>query len=200
MYIVLSGIHGIGKTTIARSLARRLSGVYLTEAIDDAIPPPVLGNGGDGLKTQLWFVRQMILKEAQMTDPGGTYVADRGWSDITCYANVVLDEHSRNLFRSIFDHLPKRTPDVQLIVHAPMEIVRERIEKRNRDTLVEWNELDQEYLEALRNEFLSYHNSYKDLRSVYLLDASGSLRENCDSALEILKPHLAETRETTFVS
>lgn len=192
MLIVLSGVHGIGKTTIARLLARKLSGVCLTEVIDDAIPPPILGKS-EGLKTQLWFVRQMILKEAQMTEPKTVYVADRGWSDISCYANVILDEHSRNLFRSIFDHLPKRTPDVQLIVHAPIDVVRARIEKRRRDSAMEWNELDQDYLESLTNEFLSYHESYKDLRSIYLLDASGTLKENCDAAFEILKPHLAET-------
>ena|SRR3989344_7852885 len=193
MYIVLSGVHGIGKTTIARELARRIGGVCLTEAMDDAIPPPVLGGkSNDPLKTQLWFVRQMILKEAQMTDHGTIYVADRGWSDITAYANVLLDEYSRNLFRSTFDRLPKRLPDVQLIVHAPMEIVIERIQKRNRDTTASWNELEQEYLQNLTNEFLAYHNSYKNLRSIYLLDASGTLQENCDSALKILEPHFGE--------
>lgn len=192
MYIVLSGVHGIGKTTIARELARRLSGTCLTEVIDDAIPPPVLGGkNNDGLKTQLWFVRQMILKEAQMTKHEALYVADRGWSDIMAYANVLLDEHSRNLFRSIFDHLPKRTPDVQLIVHAPLDVVVQRIEKRCRDTAAEWNELDREYLRNITNEFISYHNSYKNLRSIYLLDASGTLKENCDQALEIMKPHLS---------
>ncbi len=191
MYIVLSGVHGIGKTTIAREIAGRLGGVYLTEAIDDAIPPPVLGKSNDPLKTELWFVRQMILKEAQMIDAKALYVSDRGWSDIMAYANVILDEHSRNLFRSIFDHLPKRIPDIQLIVHAPIEVVVERIKGRARDTISEWKELDQEYLEELGNEFLSYHDAYKNLRSIYLLDASGALKENCDSALEILKPHLA---------
>lgn len=195
MYIVLSGVHGIGKTTITRELARRLGGVCLTETIDDAIPPPVLGGkNNDGLKTQLWFVRQMILKEAQMNDPEVTYVADRGWSDITCYANIILDEHARNLFRSIFDHLPKRVPDVQLIVHAPIPVVVERIKRRNRDTVSEWNELEQEYLQNLTDQFLSYHEAYKDLRSIYLLDASGTLKENCDAAFELLKPHFAEAR------
>lgn len=107
MLIVLSGIHGIGKTTIAQELAGRLGGVCLTEAIDESIHPPSLGKSSDPMKTELWFVRQMILKEAQMIDPRTIYVADRGWSDIMAYANVILDDHSRNLFRSLFDHLPK---------------------------------------------------------------------------------------------
>jgi deoxyadenosine/deoxycytidine kinase len=191
MYIVISGVHGIGKTTIARELATRLGGVFLTESIDEAIAPPSLGKSSDPLKAELWFVRQMILKEAQMTDPKALYVADRGWSDIMAYANVVLDEHARNLFRSIFDHLPKRYPDVQLIVHAPLEVVEERIRGRGRDVMSDWNELDREYVENISKEFLAYHKSYKDLRSVYLLDASGTVAENCATALELLRPHLA---------
>jgi deoxyadenosine/deoxycytidine kinase len=191
MYIVLSGVHGIGKTTIARELAQRLGGVFLTESIDEAIPPPLLGKSGDSLRAELWFVRQMILKEAQMTDPNTLYVADRGWSDIMAYANVLLDEHSRNLFRSLFDHLPKRYPDVQLIVHAPLEIIEERIQGRHRDTIAGWNELDRAYVESIRKEFLAYHDAYKDLRSIYLLDASGTVAENCTAALRVLKPHLA---------
>lgn len=193
MYIVLSGVHGIGKTTIARELAQRLGGVFLTESIDEAIPPPVLGKNSDPLKAELWFVRQMILKEAQMADPKKLYVSDRGWSDIMAYANVLLDDHARNLFRSLFDHLPKRYPDVQLIVHAPIDIVVERIRGRHRDTASEWNELDRAYVEQLTNEFAAYHESYKNLRPVYLLDASGSVAENCATALDLLKPHLRAT-------
>ncbi len=193
MYIVLSGVHGIGKTTIARELARRLGGVCLTEAMDDAIPPPMLGGKhADPLKTQLWFVRQMILKEAQMTDREATYVADRGWSDIIAYSNVLLDQHARELFRSLFDRLPKRAPDVHIIVHAPIEVVMGRIANRARATLSEWNELDREYLRSLSDEFLSYHDAYKELRPVYRLDAEGTIEENCASALKILEPHLAE--------
>jgi len=193
MYIVLSGVHGIGKTTIARELAAQLGGVFLTESIDEAIPPPLLGKSSDPLRAELWFVRQMILKEAQMTDSKTLYIGDRGWSDIMAYANVVLDEHARNLFRSIFDHLPKRYPDVQLIVHAPLEIVEERIKSRHRDTIAGWSELDRAYLESISKEFLAYHESYKNLRSVYLLDASGTVAENCAAALDLLKPHLPST-------
>ena len=161
MYIVLSGVHGIGKTTIARELARHLDGVLLSEVIDDIVPPPVLGKSAEALKTQLWFVRQMILKEAQMADPRAVYISDRGWSDIIAYSNVLLDRHARELFRSLFDRLPKRLPDVHIIIHAPIEVVVERIAKRNRSTLGEWSELDREYLNSLSEEFLSYHDAYK---------------------------------------
>lgn len=75
-------------------------------------------------------------------------------------------------------------------MHAPIDVVIERIKGRGRDTAAEWSELDRTYLESLSNEFLSYHDAYKNLRSIYLLDASGTLEENCDSALELLKPHL----------
>ena len=191
MYIVLSGTHGIGKTTLAQKLAERLNAVHLTEVIDDVIAPPTLGTGGDPLKTQLWFMRQMILKEAQMTDRSMTYVSDRGWADIVAYANVILDDESRQLFHFLFDHVPKRFPDVHLIVHAPLPVVLERIAKRRRDNAANWNESDREYLEKIIGEFERYHRSFKDLRPGYLVDASGSIEENVEVALHHLKPHLA---------
>jgi deoxyadenosine/deoxycytidine kinase len=189
MYIVISGVHGIGKTTLARKLAEKLGADLLTESIDEAILPPTLGAGGDPLKAELWFVRQMILKEAQMKDKTKTYVADRGWADIHAYANVVLDEHTRNLFRSVLDHMPKRLPDVHLIVHAPKEIVVDRIRQRGRGTLAAWKELDEDYIEGVINEFLAYHEAFKDLRPLHLIDASGSIEQNLNRAFEAIKPY-----------
>lgn len=191
MYIVLSGTHGIGKTTLAAMLAKRLNAVHLTEVIDDVLPPPQLGTDGDPLKAQLWFMRQMILKEAQMADRSKDYVVDRGWADIAAYANVILDDESRQLFHFLFDHVPKRLPDVHIIVHAPLPVVLERIAKRRRDNAANWNEFDREYLQKIISEFERYHRSYKDLRPVYLLDASGSVEENVEVALQYLKPHIA---------
>jgi len=187
MYIVVSGTHGIGKTTLARKLAEKLGADFLTESIDEAIHPPTLGTGGDPLKAELWFVRQMILKEAQMNDKTKIYVADRGWADIYVYANVVLDEHSRNLFRSVMDHMPKRLPEVHLIVHAPKDIVMERIRRRGRGTLAAWNELDEGYLEGVINEFSAYHKAFKDLRPLHLIDASGSVEDNLDRAFAAVR-------------
>lgn len=190
MYIIISGVHGIGKTTLARMLAERLGAEFLTESIDEAIYPPAFGIGGDPLKAELWFVRQMLLKEAQMKDPKKIYVSDRGWADIYAYANVVLDEHARNLFRSVMDHMPKRLPDVHLIVHAPKNVVVERIKQRGRSTLVAWNELDDGYLERIISEFLSFYEAFKELRPLCLIDASGGVEDNLGRALEAVRPHL----------
>lgn len=191
MYIVLSGTHGIGKTTLAKRLALELGAVHLTESIDEAIPPPALGVNGNALLSELWFVRQMILKEAQMKDSKKIYVSDRGWADISAYANVLLDEHARNIFRSVYDHLPKQLPDVHIIVDAPIEVVTSRIRARNRTTAGEWNEFDIDFLQNIMNEFTKFHTAYKDLRPVHLLDVSGSIEDNLKGALNLVHPHLS---------
>ena len=190
MYIVLSGTHGIGKTTLAKRLAEELDAVHLTESIDEAIPPPPLGMNGNALLSELWFVRQMILKEAQMKDAKKIYVSDRGWADISAYANVLLDEHARNIFRSVYDHLPKQLPDIHIIVDAPIDVVTSRIRARNRTTAGEWNEFDVDFLEKVMNEFTKFHTAYKDLRPVHLLDVSGSIEENLKGAVDLVRPHL----------
>ncbi len=192
MYIVISGVHGIGKTTLSHKLAEKIGAEFLTESIDEAIFPPTLGAGNDPLRAELWFIRQMILKEAQMKDPTKMYVSDRGWADIHAYANVVLDEHARNLFRTVLDHLPKRLPDVHLIVHAPKDIIAERIRARGRSTIAAWNEHDLVYLEKVSNEFLAYHDAFTNLRPIHLVDASGSVEENLERALSAVEPHLVK--------
>ena len=190
MYIVLSGTHGIGKTTLAKRLAEELGAVHLTESIDEAIPPPPFGQNSNALLSELWFVRQMILKEAQMKDPKKIYVSDRGWADISAYANVLLDEHARNIFRSVYDHLPKQLPDVHIIVDAPIEVVTTRIRARNRKTAGEWNEYDVDFLQNIMNEFTKFHSAYKELRPVYLLDVTGGIEENVKDAVALVSPHL----------
>ena len=190
MYIVLSGVHGIGKTTLAREVAKRLNAVFITESLDEAIPPPPLGKSSESIKAQLWFMRQMLLKEAQIQDPQKTYVCDRGWMDVYAYSNVVLTEHERSLLSSIMDHLPKRLPDIQLIVDAPISVVEARITRRNRQNADNWNEHDRMYIRRIIGEFRNYHQSFKDLRPIHLLDASGTVSENVDRALALLQPVL----------
>lgn len=194
MYIVISGVHGIGKTTIAREIARALSARFLTESIDEALPPPPLGKTDHALGAQLWMSRQMILKERQMTDPNGVYVADRGWADVHAYSRVVLPRDEQDLFFSIADVLPKRTPDIHLIVHAPIAIVLERIAARSRSTSAAWNESDRAYLVQLDQEFRAFYNAFHDLRPIHLVDASGTIAENVDRALQVIRSHNVPAR------
>ena len=191
MYIVLSGAHGIGKTTLAKKLADVLNAEFLTESIDESIPPPTLGTGGsDPLRAELWFVRQMLLKEAQMSDRKKIYVSDRGWADISAYANVILDEHARNLLRSVTDHLPRRMPDVHVIVDAPKETILARIKGRGRSAADGWNEFDEEYLGKIIGEFRAFHTAFKDLRPVHLVDVRGSVDDNLQQVLAAVTPYL----------
>lgn len=191
MYIVISGVHGIGKTTLARAVAEALDAEYLTEAVDDRIPPPVLGPGGNVPLAELWMARQTLLKESRIRDTGRIYVADRAWADIHSYMNVLCTPHEREILSSVMDHFPRRTPDVHIIVHAPTEVITERIRGRKRGRAGEWNEYDNEYVEKVQQAFLDYHDAFKDLRNIRLVDLSGTPEENVEATVAEIRPFLA---------
>jgi deoxyadenosine/deoxycytidine kinase len=191
MYIVISGVHGIGKTTLARRVASELGGEFLPEVVDERIAPPVLGPGGNVILAELWMARQTMLKEASMRSTQKIYVADRAWADIRAYTEVLCTPHEREILFHALDQLPKRTPDVQLVVHAPMEVIMDRIYKRGRENLSQWNEHDEAYIANIQNAFLEYHNSFKDLRPIHLVDASGDIEANTRHALSALEPYLS---------
>ncbi|MCD6367468.1 MAG: AAA family ATPase [Candidatus Aenigmarchaeota archaeon] len=105
MYVVLDGVHGIGKTTICRELGKRNGIKVLPEIKDVILPPPVLGpQSSDKLKSQLWFLRQMILKNEKITN-GSIVVSDRGITSVLLYSKVLLDEYEFELVKTIVNSL-----------------------------------------------------------------------------------------------
>lgn len=190
MYIVVSGVHGIGKTTLARDIAAKLNAEYLTETIDESIPPPVLGPGGNVVLAELWMSRQTLMKESQIRSSSGIYVADRSWADIYTYSRALLAGNELAVLLHALDHLPKKTPDVHLIVHAPTETIRERILGRARTESRAWSEDDTEYIERVQNGFIDYHRAFSGLRPIHLVDAAGDRAENLDRAIGVLSAYL----------
>jgi len=191
MYIVISGVHGAGKTTLAKEVARRLGGIYLTETVDELVAPPQFGpKSKERLASQLWHSRQVLLKEKKILDDMNKYICDRGWADIYVYSRAILNEKERDLFFSIIDFLPKKLPDLHFIVHVEPEVLKQRIASRQRDNLENWGEDDQEYTLKINEDFVKFANDFKDLRPVYLIDIGGSVEENVEKILDIIKKHI----------
>ena len=181
----------MGKSTLAREVAKRLSGVYLTESVDELIAPPRFGpNSPDKLAGQFWHARQVLLKEQQITDSQKHYICDRGWADIYAYSRSILPEKDRDLFFAIADHLPKKLPDVHIVAYATPEVLVDRISRRNRDNLEAWAEDDIDYALKINQAFLDFSTQFKDLRPVYPVDVGGTIEENVEKVVDIIKKHI----------
>jgi len=188
MYVVVSGAHGIGKSTICELVARRIGGIYLTEAMDEIIPPPQFGpKSPEKFEGQLWHIRQLLIKEKQITDPSKIYIADRGWADIYVYTKVLLKPESRDILNSLIEVLPKKTPDLHIVLHADIDKIAERIKNRKRQNLVDWGEDDLEYLKKINQSFIDFYHAFRDLKRIYLVDISGTLEESVQKVIKIIQ-------------
>lgn len=191
MYVVISGVHGAGKSTLAREVAKRIGGVYLTESVEEFISPPQFGpKSKDKLAAQLWHTRQVLLKEKNIVDDKARYVCDRGWADIYNYGRATLEDRDKDLFFNICDYLPKKLPDLHFVVHTDKETLAKRIAGRKRSNLENWGEDDLEYANKINEGFVKFAEDFKDLRPIYLIDIGGTVEENVEKIVDIIKKHI----------
>ncbi len=191
MYVVISGAHGIGKSTTAAMVAKKLNGEYLTESLDEIIPPPQFGpKSKEKILGQLWHIRQLILKESKMINKGKLYIADRGWADIYVYSKILLNDHAQNILLSLIEAMPKKIPDIHIVTTANISRIKDRILNRNRTALHKWGEDDLNYLKKINQGFIDFAKAFSDLRPVYLVDISGTPEENTKKVAKIIKDHL----------
>jgi thymidylate kinase len=191
MYIVISGVHGVGKSTLAKEVAKKIGGVYLTESVEEFIPPPQFGpKSKEKLASQFWHTRQILLKEKKIVDDKVRYVCDRGWADVYTYGKAILGDTDRDLFFNICDYLPRKLPDLHFVVYTDEVTLEKRISKRKRDNLKSWGEDDLKYAEKINKGFIKFANDFKDLRPIFLIDVSGTVEENVKKVVDIIKDHI----------
>ena len=183
MYIAVEGVHGIGKTTICRMLEKDLGFKFIPEFKDNLLPPPKIGPDGDTFLSQMWFLRQLIMKDNMMTN-GGVYLSDRSHTSIFIYSKANMSEYQFEIFKTILNRSNLRQPDIEIILWSPDEVIMERIKTRNREGC---GEEDFEYLKKINSEFKKYYEDFKIIRDIYLVDASGTLDETISKIKEIIK-------------
>jgi deoxyadenosine/deoxycytidine kinase len=137
MYVTISGVHGIGKSSICNLLVKRNKWELLPEILDVSVSPPVFGPKSDNkLLSQLWFMRQMIVRENKIrSSPDPIILCDRGWNDVLIYSKVLLNENEFNVFQSVISAIPKKFPDLEIILWTDSEKVIDRINGRKRENL-----------------------------------------------------------------
>ena len=145
-WICVDGVEGVGKTTIARTLARatgahlapEFSAASFGRALDRAVrsAPHVIAASGVG--QSLVFLGDFYEVHASAVAPlvaaGATVVSDRGYLSKYAYQDVVLTDElgetaARELLDGVFRHLP--TPDLTLHLVAPWHVVRDRLLARD---------------------------------------------------------------------
>jgi len=163
-YIAVEGCIGVGKTTLARNIARLFNYDMLLEQPEEN---PFLERfyrdpKSTALPTQLFFLFQRAnqlqnLKQDDIFEP--VRVADFLIEKDQLFARVTLDDDELNIYRQVYDKLVINAPQPDLVIYlqAPLDVLLDRI--RHRGISAEQH-ISADYLKALNNAYTEFFHFY----------------------------------------
>ena len=139
-YIVVEGPIGVGKTTLAKRLAKTFNTELMLElATDNPFLPRFYSDPKSvALPTQLYFLFQRAkqiesLRQTDMFRP--VQVSDFLMEKDKLFASVTLDEDELFLYNEVYDKLTLDAPEPDLVIYlqAPLDVLMQRIIERGLD-------------------------------------------------------------------
>lgn len=169
MKIAIAGSHGVGKTTFAKTLAKKRGFNYIHDIVrEEAFKKGFVINENTPPEVQLWLVCRQW--ELENTTPE-SWIADKSLFDFLVYGEIVLkDENVKKVIRDFVKHNAR----YDLVFYLPIEFSMETDGIRSQD-------------EEFRKKVDSnYRKLLKELGVKYII-LSGSVKERVDKALEYFK-------------
>jgi deoxyadenosine/deoxycytidine kinase len=172
---VVEGPIGVGKTSLARRLARSFGSELILEQADEN---PFLERfyknpKSAALQTQLFFLFQRTrqLEDMRQHDLFDTVrVADYLIDKDRLFARLTLDEEEFALYDQIYDRLATDMPIPDLVVYlqAPSDVLLERIGRRG---IRYEQQIEREYLEKLQEAYARFFLAY-DISPLLIVNAA----------------------------
>lgn len=174
-YIAIEGPIGVGKTTLAHRLADSLDAEVLLESPEEN---PFLGPFYDdpaahALPAQLFFLLQRArqvegLRQGDLF--ASTRIADFMFDKDPLFAGLNLSGPELDLYRGIYRRMAWKAPvpDRVVYLHAPVEVLLERIRRRDRPAE---RALDADYLARVADAYAGFFRDY-DAAPLTTVDAA----------------------------
>lgn len=181
-YIAVEGCIGVGKTTLARNIARLFNYDMLLEQAEEN---PFLSRfyqdpKATALPTQLFFLFQranqlQALRQDDLFTP--VRVADFLIEKDQLFAQVTLDDDELNIYQQVYDRLTINAPRPDLVIYlqAPLDVLAARI--RMRGNPIE-QQISEEYLAALNDAYTHFFHYYDDAPLLIVNAKDLNLAEN----------------------
>ena len=164
-YIVVEGPIGVGKTTLARRLAKSLDGAALLEApAENPFLPRFYENPQmNALPTQLFFLLQRVrqLEALRQSDLfARVRVGDFMIEKDRLFAELTLDADELALYRQVYERTAGAavTPDLVIYLQAPVDVLLRRIAARG----IPYEEyMDPRYLDRVASAYTRFFHHYE---------------------------------------
>lgn len=181
-YIAVEGCIGVGKTTLARNIARLFNYDMLLEQAEEN---PFLERfyqdpKATALPTQLFFLFQranqlQALRQDDLFTP--VRVADFLMEKDQLFAQVTLDDDELQIYQQVYDRLTINAPRPDLVIYlqAPLAVLTERI--RLRGNPIE-QQISEDYLKALNDAYTHFFHYYDDAPMLIVNAKDLNLAEN----------------------
>jgi len=196
-FVVVEGPIGVGKTTLAKRLARSFGSDMLLEAAEEN---PFLekfyeNQRSAALPTQLYFLMQRtrqlkMLKQNDMFNP--VRVADFLVQKDRLFAELTLDSDELDLYEQVYSNLTLdiQRPDLVVYLQAPVEVLLERIKRRGVKH-EKW--IEAAYLQRLCDAYVRFFYQYSEA-PLLIVNATDIDFAHNDDEYEMLLQQILETR------
>jgi len=175
-FVAVEGPIGVGKTTLAKKLSDSFQADLILEKAEENPFLEKFYNDPKSvaLPTQLYFLFQRMkqleeLRQSDMFSP--CRIADYLMDKDRLFARVTLDDDELHLYEQVYTNLTIDAPIPDLVVYlqAPVEILRERIRSRNRESE---KPISDEYLQQISDAYTHYFHYYEK-SPLLIVNASG---------------------------
>jgi len=165
-YIVVEGPIGVGKTSLTRTLSKRLNARSVFELVEEN---PFLASfyqdrNKHAFQTQLFFLLSRFKQQQELFQQelfSQVTVSDYLFAKDRIFASITLDPNELALYERVYEHLGPRVmkPDLVIYLQARLDVLLARIRKRGREFE---RKFDPEYLAELARTYNDFFHRYDE--------------------------------------
>jgi len=190
-YIAIEGPIGVGKTSLANLLSKRLSAKLILEKFEDN---PFLSEFYDdparfAFQTQLFFLLQRYQQQQDIRQVDmfhNLLISDYMFIKDRLFASLNLDDKEMNLYDSIANMMERNVinPDLIIYLQADTSTLMKNIDKRGRDFE---NNISYDYINALNEIYTEYFFRYNDTPLVIINTNNIDFVNNADDLDQVIE-------------
>ena len=200
-YIAIEGPIGVGKTSLAKLLSKRLSAKLILEKFEDNPFLPEFYNDPArfAFQTQLFFLLQRYQQQHDIRQVDmfhNLLISDYMFIKDRLFASLNLDDKEMNLYDSIANIMERNiiNPDLIIYLQADTSTLMKNIDKRGRDFE---NNISYDYINALNEIYTEYFFRYNDTPLVIIntnnIDFVNN-DEDLDQVIEYIRQPVSGTK------